>query len=566
MPQPPQVPFGAPMRHAHFAFSPSYLPLNHGSYGTHPVSVRAAHLALRAEVEAAPDPFIALHFASRLAKSRAAVAGLLRCSSDELVFVPNATTGIDTVLKNLDWKPGDVVLCYELVYGSVANGLSWLEEARGVEPHVIFREWPIADDDIVKMMVDTTRQINAQPGKRVRLAICDTIISGPGARVPFERLVPALQAEGAMVLVDGAHGIGHVDIDLGVMKPDFFVTNLHKWFFVPRGCAAFYVPKKNQALIRTSLPTSHGFKPKRPLFLSTPEENAFEELFDFTGTSDTTNYLCVEAALRFRHDVCGGEASIQQYCRWITERGATIAAEILGTHIMNIPGSRMRECNFANIRMPLELRTEHEVNNRETAEQDGKVDPRHANAVSDWIKHVGCTESGTYFQNFLYRGNWWWRISGMIYVEEADFRKGAHVLKQLCARNHVPCLGRRSYDETSDEYNDLPSGPSDIRCQDLTIPDLSADYTQAHWGLDETAVTFVEDISLGACRIKTRKCPEEKPTQTPGSLDEAHQSETLEVERFAKAEIHSAHGHGAGGNDEEPMWNALTEGSEWSTF
>jgi selenocysteine lyase/cysteine desulfurase len=283
---PPQVPFGAPMRHAHFAFSPDYLPLNHGSYGTHPVSVRAAHLALRAEVEAAPDPFIALHFADRLAKSRSIVADILRCPSDELVFVPNATTGIDTVLKNLAWKLGDVVLCYELVYGSVANGLSWLEESRGVEIHVISRGWPISDDDLVNLMVDTARAINAEKGKRVRLAICDTIISGPGALVPFERLIPALQAEGALVLVDGAHGIGHIDIDLSVIKPDFFVTNLHKWFFVPRGCAAFHVPKKHQDLMRTSLPTSHGFRPKRSLFgfgTVSANENAFEELFDFTG-------------------------------------------------------------------------------------------------------------------------------------------------------------------------------------------------------------------------------------------------------------------------------------------
>lgn len=268
------------MRHAHWAFSPDYLPLNHGSYGSHPVSVRAAHLALRAEVEAAPDPFIALHFAGRLARSRSLVADMLRCPSDELVFVPNATTGIDTVLKNLAWKPGDVVLCYELIYDSVLKGLSWMEESRGVEVHVLRREWPVSDDELMRLMVGAARDINAQEGKRVRLAICDTIISGPGARVPYEQLVPALQAEGALVLVDGAHGIGHIDLDLNTFKPDFFVTNLHKWLFVPRGCAAFYVPKKHQGLIRTSLPTSHGFRPRRPLLQT---ENSFVDMFDFTG-------------------------------------------------------------------------------------------------------------------------------------------------------------------------------------------------------------------------------------------------------------------------------------------
>lgn len=299
---PPQVPFGAPMRHAHFAFAPSYTPLNHGSYGTHPVSVRAAHLVLRAEVEAAPDPFIALEFSRRLARPRRLAAEMLRCPVDELVFVPNATTGIDTVLKNLVWQPGDVILCYEVVYGSVANGLEYLRETTpGLEIRVVHVPLPVADDEMVRVMVDAAREVNtsssaAGNGKRVRLAICDTIISGPEARVPFERLVPALQAEGALVLVDGAHGIGHIDLDLSVLRPDFFVTNLHKWLLVPRGCAALVVRKEHQHLIRTTLPTSHGFKPRRPLgkVVNADAGEDFVEMFSFTGTADTTNWLCVE--------------------------------------------------------------------------------------------------------------------------------------------------------------------------------------------------------------------------------------------------------------------------------
>ncbi|KAK7959099.1 uncharacterized protein PG986_003953 [Apiospora aurea] len=405
---PPQVPFGAPMRHAHFAFAPSYTPLNHGSYGTHPVSVRAAHLALRAEVEAAPDPFIALDFARRLARPRRLAAQMLRCPADELVFVPNATTGIDTVLKNLVWRPGDVVLCYEVVYGSVANGLEYLRETTPVEVHVVHVPLPVADDDLVRAMVDAAKEINATPGKRVRLAVCDTIVSGPGARVPFERLVPALQAEGALVLVDGAHGIGHIELDLSVLRPDFFVTNLHKWLFVPRGCAALVVRREHQHLIRTTLPTSHGFRPRKPVrgVVNADAGEDFVEMFSFTGTADTTNWLCVESALKFREDVCGGEETIRAYTHHIAQRGGAIAAEVFGTEVMDCPGSSMRQCNFANAR--------------------------------------GVEESGIYFQTFPYYGQWLWRLSGMIYVEEADFRKGAEVLKALCerAQGASTCLAR----------------------------------------------------------------------------------------------------------------------------
>lgn len=282
----PKIPFGRPMR-ALFPFSPSYNPLNHGSYGAHPTAVGLANAAVRAEAESAPDPFIVFNFAPRLVEQRRLAAEMLHCALDELVFVPNATTGTDTVLKNMRWEKGDVIVCYDVVYGSLANGLSWVKEVHGedmVDVHVIEVAWPVGDDELVEKYVAAVREINRQPGKRVRLAICDTIVSMPGMRVPFEKLVPALRAEGALVMLDGAHGIGHIDIDLAAVRPDFFVTNLHKWLFVPRSCAAFVVRKELQGMIRTTLPTSHGFRPVKPLEQGKVEdEDAYADMFAFTG-------------------------------------------------------------------------------------------------------------------------------------------------------------------------------------------------------------------------------------------------------------------------------------------
>lgn len=278
----PAVPFGRPMRHAHFAFAADYTPLNHGSYGTHPVSVRGVHAALQSEAEAAPDRFIVLDWAARLRAQRALVSTLLHCDTEEeLVFTPNATTAIDTVLKNLTWQRGDVVLVYELVYEGVRGGLAWLEETFGVRVEVVRVKFPVPDAELVEAMVSAARRIT-RDGETLRLAVVDTIISTPGLRVPFETLVPALQAEGALVLVDGAHGIGHIEIDLEALRPDFFVTNMHKWLFVPRGATALYVPRRHQGLIKSSLPTSVRFRRSG----WEGDENAFTfvQLFDFVGT------------------------------------------------------------------------------------------------------------------------------------------------------------------------------------------------------------------------------------------------------------------------------------------
>ncbi|GAP84735.2 putative aminotransferase family protein [Rosellinia necatrix] len=426
----PAVPFGRAMREAHFAFSPSYTPLNHGSYGTYPTCVGAAQAAARREAEAAPDPFIVLEWAARLRAPRALTAGLLGCATDDLVFVPNATTGIDTVLKNLRWRDGDVILAYETVYDSVRAGLDWVAEMAGgaVRVEVVPVPAPLSDDAFVDAVTAVADRINnggGGAGERVRLAVVDTVVSMPGLRAPFERLVPALRARGALVLVDGAHGVGHVPVDLAALRPDFFVTNLHKWLFVPRGAAALYVAAHRQHLVRSTLPTSYRFRRNAGSGSTEPDAHSFVELFDFTATLDMTNFLTVEAALDFRTRICGGEEAIRRYCFAVAREGGEAAAQVLGTEVMDAPGSCMRECNFANVRLPIEIGE---------AGAEGQVAPAHAAKVCPWIKATGVAEAGCYFQVCVYRGAFWWRLSGMIYVDVDDFRRGAVALKGLCER------------------------------------------------------------------------------------------------------------------------------------
>lgn len=100
---------------------------------------------------------------------------------------------------------------------------------------------------------------------------------------------------------------------------------------------------------------------------------------------------------------------------------------------MDTPGSCIRDCYFANVRLPLELGNGSGVDVSSPGKKK-EVDPAHADAVSDWFKETGVRESGVYFQTVLYRGVWYWRVSGMVYVGVEDFKRGAEVLKGLCER------------------------------------------------------------------------------------------------------------------------------------
>ncbi|KAL2062450.1 hypothetical protein VTL71DRAFT_6716 [Oculimacula yallundae] len=421
-------PFGHPIRSTHFQFAPTYKPVNHGSFGTHPAPVRAAHYDLQSIAIGRPDTFISFDTHPLLAESRSLLAPLLGVSDSEIVFLPNATTGINTVLRNIKFEEGDVVVAFSTIYAACEKTLASIGEMLPVEVQKVNLVYPIEDDEIVRRFRETIEKVRGD-GKRVRLAMFDTVLTFPGARFPWEKCVDVCKELGVLSLIDGAHGIGHIDLThLGKVDPDFFVSNCHKWLYTPRACAVFYVPIRNQHLIRTSIPTSHGYQ-----YLSQPPEDTFglsdfTHLFEFVATMDYTPYLCIKAALEFRNKVCGGEAVIRQYCYMIARQGGEIMARILETSVMDTKNGTMRDCAFANVELPL-LFKEGEVD-----ASKGELDISQAENIGSWIKLTAAREFDTYLQTAFHGGKLWVRFSGQIYLEKSDFEWVGPRLKELCER------------------------------------------------------------------------------------------------------------------------------------
>src|SRR5579859_2698722 len=84
--------------------------LNHGSFGACPTAVLAHQAVLRAEMEREPVDFLSGGLAARIDAARAAVAEFLGAEPADLVFVPNATAGVNAVLRSLTFEPGDEIL------------------------------------------------------------------------------------------------------------------------------------------------------------------------------------------------------------------------------------------------------------------------------------------------------------------------------------------------------------------------------------------------------------------------------------------------------------------------
>lgn len=221
-------PFGKSIRHDHFLFAQSHTPLNHGSYGAYPRAIQEEITKYQKEAHERPDVFIVYNLPKLIDSSRAAIAPMLGVPVDEVVFVPNATTGINTILRNLVYEEGDVIVYFSTIYDSCEKTIESLEETSPVKGVSIPLVYPLEDDEIVSRLQEAIARLRSE-GKNVKIVMFDTVLTFPGARVPWERLVECCRKLNVLSCVDGAHGIGHLDLThLGEVGPDFFVSNCHK--------------------------------------------------------------------------------------------------------------------------------------------------------------------------------------------------------------------------------------------------------------------------------------------------------------------------------------------------
>lgn len=284
------------------------------------------------------------------------------------------------------------------------------------------------DADLLALFKEAIKTSRAE-GKRPRLAIYDAVSSLPGLRMPFEDLTAACKQEGILSLVDAAHGIGHVPLDMSTLDPDFLVTNAHKWLFVPRGCAVFYVPLKNQPLMRSSLPTSHGFVPKTVGGIASPfpppTKSEFVNNFEFNGTIDNTNYLVAGEAIKWREEVCGGEKAIMEYNSNLAREGGKAVAKILGTEILDNASQSLTNCCLVNVLLPLAV-------NKQKVKGTVTVKPEHVGTATQWMQRALVNEHKTFLAIWFFQGQFWARLSGQIYLDITDFEWAGETLKTIC--------------------------------------------------------------------------------------------------------------------------------------
>ena len=270
-----------------WALDPDVVHLNHGSYGGCPRSVVETAVALRIRLEAAPMRFFVLEWQAELDRARAALAGFVRAPVDRLVFLPNATTAVATALASLRFVPDDEIITTSHAYRAVKNQLA----RTGARIVTVPIPLPYDPGALVEALHDAITP-------HTKLLVIDHVTSPTALVVPLDDILPAFATSGILVLVDGAHAPGQLDLDVAELLASgvtWYAGNNHKWLCAPKG-SGFLVTTTPL----TPLVTSHGASPEYG-----PPNRLHAEL-DWMGTHDPTPHLAVPAAITAVAELGGG--------------------------------------------------------------------------------------------------------------------------------------------------------------------------------------------------------------------------------------------------------------------
>ena len=335
------VPFGHNVLQ-YFALNKSYINLNHGSYGATSLSVLKAAESYEMAMEQRPDEWFRYVIYDKMDELRKVFAKYINADPDEIVFVPNASHGVNAILRSLKIKLGEKILFLNVAYTMVKNTIKYLHNFNDDSLLQVDIKVPGTKDSIL----DAVRTALENNKGAVKVASFSHIVSLPAMVLPIKELIQLCHQYGVLVLIDGAHALGQISLDMKAYNADFYVGNGHKWLYSPKGSAVLYVRKDVQSLIEPTTISWEG---------SSVYPSHFQKAFAYQGTSSYSPYLAMNDALVFR-EFLGGEKKIHQYMHELAVKAGHLMAKIFKTNVL-FEDDSSRYAAMVDVRLPTQNET-----------------------------------------------------------------------------------------------------------------------------------------------------------------------------------------------------------------
>jgi len=387
----------------HWGLQDGLVFLNHGSFGGCPFPVLEQQSRFRAQLEREPIRFIVEELEPLLDVARFALAKFVNADPEGLAFVTNATTGVNTVMRNLRLAPGDELLTNNHEYNACNNALRFEADRTGTKVVVAEVPFPIRSED------EVVGAILAAVTPRTRLCLLSHVTSATALIFPAERIVRELAARGVDTLVDGAHAPGMSETDVTRINAAYYTGNCHKWMCAPKGAAFLHVraDRREGAGGFHPLVISHGYNSKRT------DRSRFRLEADYMGTADMSAVLCIPSALSFMGSLFeGGWPEVRRRNREMALAARKLLCERLGGEP---PAPESMIGSIATV--PLLARTDAQA----------AIPTRHHDSLQDRL--IERWRIQTPIVIFPLGGNRRWvRVSGQVYNTLAEYEYLADAL------------------------------------------------------------------------------------------------------------------------------------------
>ena len=259
--------------------------LNHGSFGSCPTYLleRQQHWINRLEQQ----PVLFHREAGELMRSaRKALAGYIGAEANDLIYVSNATYGVNVVANALreHLNEGDEVLMTDHEYGACDR--AWVHHLRDTGVKIVRQDIPIPAPSPKEL----AKHLWSAVTPNTKVIYLSHITSPTAVRLPIEEICNRARAAGIIMVIDGAHAPGHIDLNLAALDADFYTANCHKWMCTPKGSAFLWVNKRVQdKMIPFTVSWGDSW--------GASGDGALIDHHEYLGTRDMSAFLCVGDAV-----------------------------------------------------------------------------------------------------------------------------------------------------------------------------------------------------------------------------------------------------------------------------
>lgn len=291
---------------------PGTIYLNHGSFGPPPNQVIHHQKVWKAQADSQPMDFFVRQYAPAWRASRQRLADWIRASASDLVFVENATHGMNVVANSFPLRTGDEVMLTDHEYGAVER--IWQRRCAQVGAVMRTVKLPQPIESVEQVVATCLDEVTA----RTRLLVVSHITSPTAIILPVKQLCAAAREQGVATCIDGPHAPAQVDINFREIGCDFYTASCHKWLSAPFGSGFLYVASGWQSAIATPQLSWGLLRPDKP--------KQWDEEFIWCGTRDASPYLTIPVAIDFLEQV--DLNAFRQRTHWLARYARNRLAEL----------------------------------------------------------------------------------------------------------------------------------------------------------------------------------------------------------------------------------------------